>query len=51
MTEHTDIADRLHLTASRIAQWKLDAERLKTILHERPGPLEPLLMLDVEEAA
>jgi hypothetical protein len=51
MTQTTDIADRLHLTASRIAQWKLDAQRLKTILDERPGRLEPLVMLDVEETS
>jgi hypothetical protein len=51
MTQTSEIADRLHLTASRIAQWKLDAERLRTILHERPGRLEPLLMLDVEETS
>ena len=49
MTQTSDIADRLHLTASRIAQWKLDAKRLSAILHERPGRLEPLVMLDVEE--
>ena len=49
MTQTSDIADRLHLTASRIAQWKLDAKRLSTILHERPGRLEPLVLLDVEE--
>lgn len=48
---HSDVADRLHLTASRIAQWKLDAQRLKAILHERPGRLEPLVMLDVEETS
>jgi hypothetical protein len=49
MTQTSDIADRLHLTASRIAQWKLDAKRLSAILEERPGRLEPLVMLDVEE--
>ncbi len=49
MTQTTDIADRLHLTASRIAQWRLDAKRLNAILHDRPGRLEPLVMLDVEE--
>jgi hypothetical protein len=49
MTQNSDIADRLHLTASRIAQWRSDAQRLSTILHERPGRLEPLVMLDVEE--
>ena len=48
---NSDIADRLHLTASRIAQWKLDARRLSAILHERPGRLEPLVMLDVEETS
>ncbi len=46
-----DIADRLHLTASRITQWRRDAERLRAILDERPGPLEPLVMLDVEETS
>ncbi|MEO7224328.1 MAG: hypothetical protein ABIY37_17810 [Devosia sp.] len=51
MTQTTDIADRLHLTASRIAQWQLDAKRLSTILHERPGRLEPLVLLDVEETS
>jgi hypothetical protein len=49
MSETSDIADRLHLTASRIRQWRADAERLGAILHERPGRLEPLVMLDVEE--
>lgn len=48
---HNDIADRLHLTASRITQWRLDAERLQIILDERPGLIEPLIMLDVEETA
>lgn len=51
MTDTSDIADRLHLTASRIAQWKLDAQRLNAILAERPGRLEPLVMLDVEETS
>ena len=46
-----DIADRLHLTASRIAQWQLDAQRLRAILDERPGPLEALVLLDVEETS
>lgn len=51
MTQSHEIADRLHLTASRIAQWRLDAQRLSTILDERPGPLEPLVLLDVEETS
>jgi hypothetical protein len=51
MTQSNEIADRLHLTASRIAQWKLDAQRLRTILDERPGPLEALVLLDVEETS
>ena len=51
MTDTTDIADRLHLTASRIEEWKRDARRLRTILHERPGRMEPLVMLDVEETS
>jgi hypothetical protein len=51
MTQTTDIADRLHLTASRIAQWQLDASRLNAILAERPGPVEPLVLLDVEETS
>src|SRR6478609_1000843 len=51
MTQNTDIADRLHLTASRIAEWKRDAARLRAILHERSGRIEPLIMLDVEETA
>lgn len=51
MSETTDIADRLHLTASRIAQWQQDAARLQAILDERPGRLEPLVMLDVEETS
>ena len=51
MTDTSEIADRLHLTASRIAQWRQDAKRLRTILDERPGPLEPLVMLDVEETS
>ncbi len=51
MTQTTEIADRLHLTASRIAQWKLDAQRLRTILDERPGQLEALVLLDVEETS
>lgn len=52
MTQQTsDIADRLHLTASRITQWRLDAKRLSAILAERPGRLEPLVMLDVEETS
>ena len=46
-----DIADRLHLTASRIAEWQRDAQRLRTLLDERPGPLEPLVLLDVEETS
>jgi len=50
MTSH-EIADRLHLTASRIAQWKLDAERLRVILEQRQGPMEPLILLDVEETS
>ena len=49
--ETIDIVDRLRLTASRIAQWQLDAKRLNAILAETPGPLEPLVMLDVEETA
>lgn len=51
MTQSHEIADRLHLTASRIAQWRLDAQRLRTILDERAGPLEPLVLLDVEETS
>lgn len=46
-----DIADRLHLTASRIAQWTLDAQRLRAILDGRPGRLEALVLLDVEETS
>jgi hypothetical protein len=49
--ETIDIVERLRLTASRIAQWQLDAKRLNAILAETPGPLEPLVMLDVEETA
>ena len=49
MTQNTEIADRLHLTASRIAEWKRDATRLRGILDERSGRIEPLIMLDVEE--
>lgn len=51
MTDRSEIADRLHLTASRIAQWRADAQRLRTILDERSGPLEPLVLLDVEETS
>ena len=46
-----EIADRLHLTASRIAQWNVDAQRLRIILDERQGPMEPLILLDVEETS
>jgi len=49
MTQNIEIADRLHLTASRIAEWKRDATRLRGILHQRSGRIEPLIMLDVEE--
>jgi hypothetical protein len=49
MTQNTDIADRLYLTASRIAEWRRDADRLRGILHQRSGRIEPLIMLDVEE--
>jgi len=49
MTQNIEIADRLHLTASRIAGWKRDATRLRGILHQRSGRIEPLIMLDVEE--
>lgn len=51
MNDTSDIADRLHLTANRIDEWKRDAQRLRTILEERSGPLEPLIMLDVEETS
>ena len=51
MTQSSEIADRLRLTASRIAQWKLDAQRLRAILDDRPGPLEALVLLDVEETS
>lgn len=51
MTDTNDIAERLNLTASRIAQWQADARRLTAILNERPGPLESLVMLDVEETS
>jgi hypothetical protein len=49
MTDITPIADRLNLTASRIVEWKRDVARLNAILAERSGPLDPLVMLDVEE--
>ena len=49
MTQNPDIADRLYLTASRIAEWRRDADRLRGILHQRSGRIEPLIMLDVEE--
>jgi hypothetical protein len=51
LPDTSHIADRLQLTATRIAQWNLDAERLTAILNEREGPIEPLIMLDVEETA
>jgi hypothetical protein len=51
MTDTSEIADRLHLTARRIDEWKRDAARLRAILKERSGPLERLIMLDVEETS
>lgn len=51
MSDTTEIADRLHLTASRITQWNADAARLRAILNEQPGRLDPLVMLDMEETS
>ena len=51
MPTTAEIAARLNLTAERIAQWRADAQRLKAIVAQSLGPLEPLVLLDVEETS
>ena len=45
----TGLVERLHLTAERIAEWRLDAKRLRGVLAEAEGPVDPELLLAVEE--
>jgi hypothetical protein len=46
-----ELAARLNLTAQRIAEWRLDAKRLKDILAVSHGPVDKLVLLDVEETS
>ena len=51
MTDINALAERLHLTATRIEGWKSDAARLKAIVGTSMGPLESLVLLDAEETS
>lgn len=46
-----DLAARLRLTGERIAEWRLDARRLKDILAVSRGPVDKLVLLDLEETS
>lgn len=43
------LVERLHLTAARIAEWRTDAALLRGVLAESTGPVDPELLLAVEE--
>jgi hypothetical protein len=44
------LVERLHLTAERIAEWRADAVLLRGVLADSEGPVDPALLLAVEEA-
>lgn len=43
------LVERLHLTAARIAEWRTDAALLRGVLAESAGPVDPELLLAIEE--
>ena len=44
------LVERLHLTAARITEWRSDAALLRGVLTDTQGPVDPELLLAVEEA-
>ena len=43
------LVERLHLTAARITEWRADASLLRGVLTDSEGPVDPQLLLAVEE--
>ena len=51
MTETTELAARLHLTAERIVEWRPDAAACAVCCATGTGPVSQLVLLDVEETS
>lgn len=50
-TDTTALRDRLHVTAERIAEWRADAKRLREVMGYTTGPVDRLVLLDMEETS